>query len=164
MAHHTLELVLRRDRHVSIGSLLLVTGLAWAYVLGGAAMPALEHGVAMTDAHGNMMPMPMAWTLSYAMLMALMWWIMMIAMMVPGAAPMILLFAAISRKRQARSDPFVPTGIFLAAYLVVWGAFSLIATGLQWAFDTAGLLSAMAVTNATLGGSILVAGSISLHR
>ena len=33
----------------------------------------------MTDGHGHTMPMPMAWTLSYAMLMALMWWIMMIA-------------------------------------------------------------------------------------
>ena len=159
MARHTLESLLRRDRHVAIGSLLLVTGLAWASVLGGAAIPALEHGMAMTDAHGHTMPMPMAWTLSYAILMALMWWIMMIAMMVPGAAPMILLFAAISRK-EARSDPLVPTGIFLAAYLVVWGAFSLIATGLQWALDTAGLLFAMAVTNAMLGGSILVAAGV----
>ena len=160
MAHHTLELLLRRDRHVAIGSLLLVTGPAWAYVLGGTAIPALEQGMAMTDGHGHTMPMPIAWTLSYAMLMALMWWIMMIAMMVPGAAPMILLFAAISRKHEARSDPFVPTGIFLAAYLVVWGAFSLIATGLQWVLDTAGHLSAMAVTNAMLGGSILVAAGV----
>jgi predicted metal-binding membrane protein len=160
VAHHSLELFLRRDRHVAIGSLLLVTGLAWAYVLSGAAMPALEHGMAMTDAHGDMMPMPTAWTLSHAMLMALMWWIMMIAMMVPSAAPMILLFVAISRKQQAQSDPFAPTGIFLAAYLVVWGAFSLVATGLQWALDTAGLLSAMAVTNAVLGESILLAAGL----
>ena len=79
MAHHTLELLLRRDRQVAIGSLLLVTGLAWAYVLGCTAIPALEQGMAMTDGHGHTMPMPMAWTLSYAMLMALMWWIMMIA-------------------------------------------------------------------------------------
>jgi predicted metal-binding membrane protein len=159
VAYHSLELVLRRDRHIVIGLLLLVTGLSWAYVLGGAATQELEHGMAMSDAHGHM-PMPTAWTLSHATLMALMWWIMMIAMMVPSAAPMILLFTAISRKQQARSYPFVPTGIFLAAYLAVWGAFSLIAAGLQWTLDEVGLLSAMAVTNAMLGGSILVAAGL----
>jgi predicted metal-binding membrane protein len=160
MVHHSLEFLLRRDRHVAIGSLLLVIGLAWAYVLTGAAMPAPEPSMAMTDADGHLTPMPMAWTLSDTMLIAVMWWIMMIAMMVPSAAPMILLFAAISRKRQARRDPFVQTGIFLAVYLVVWGAFSLIATGLQWALETTGLLSAMAVTNARLGGSILLAAGL----
>ena len=114
VARHTLELILRRDRHVAIGSRLLVTGLAWAYVLGGAAIPALEHGMAMTDAHGHTMPMPMAWTLSYAILMALMWWIMMIAMMVPSAAPTVLLFAAIRRKQETAVHRALEAWVFLS--------------------------------------------------
>ena len=144
------EGMMRRDHTVVAAGQAAVVVLAWAY--DGAGLDMSMPGMVMAPAARS----PPA----YGLLLFLMWWIMMIAMMVPGAAPMILLFAAISRKHEARSDPFVPTGIFLAAYLVVWGAFSLIATGLQWALDAAGLLSAMAVTNAMLGGSILVAAGV----
>ncbi|GLS34348.1 Predicted metal-binding membrane protein [Mesorhizobium albiziae] len=160
MARTNLELVLRRDRHITIVSLLLVAGVAWAYTYAGATMPPVEPGMGMANSQSHTMPMPMAWTLSHVMLMILMWWIMMIAMMVPGAAPTILLFAAISRKQLQTSAPIVPTGIFLTAYLVVWGAFSLVATGLQWALEAAGLLVAMTVTDAVLGGSLLLAAGL----
>ena len=68
---------------------------------------------------------PMAWTPGYAVLMFFMWWIMMMAMMLPSATPMILLFALINRKQREHGAPYVPTGIFAAGYLLVWGAFSL---------------------------------------
>ena len=46
----------------------------------------------------------------------------MMAMMLPSAAPMILLFAVINRKQRDKGAPYVPTGIFAAGYLLVWGA------------------------------------------
>ena len=36
---------------------------------------------------------------------------MMMAMMLPSAAPMILLFAVINRKQRDKGAPYVPTGI-----------------------------------------------------
>ena len=47
-------------------------------------------------------------------LMFLMWAVMMVGMMVPSAAPMILAFAHINRRRRERGNPYVPTAVFLA--------------------------------------------------
>ena len=100
---------------------------------------------------------PMAWTPGYAVLMFFMWWIMMMAMMLPSAAPMILLFAMINRKQRENSAPYVPTGIFAAGYLLVWGAFSLVAVAAQGP-GAHGLLSSMMVgTSVLLGAGLLVA-------
>jgi predicted metal-binding membrane protein len=66
--------------------------------------------------------------------LAAMWWIMMIAMMLPSAAPVILLFGAASGHQT--SGPYVSTLAFAAAYLAVWGVFSLGAAGLQWWVET----------------------------
>lgn len=56
------------------------------------------------------------------------WVTMMAAMMLPSVAPMVLFFAHVSRER-ARSGkvPFVPTWVFVAAYLAVWTAYGLVA-------------------------------------
>jgi predicted metal-binding membrane protein len=60
----------------------------------------------------------------------LMWWLMMLAMMLPSAAPAILLY---SRVRQVRGDDpqIAPTWLFFAAYLFVWLLFSVGAASLQ---------------------------------
>jgi predicted metal-binding membrane protein len=104
---------------------------------------------------------PMAWTPGYAVLMFFMWWIMMMAMMLPSAAPMILLFAMINRKQREKGSPYVPTGIFAAGYVLVWGAFSVIAVTAQWGLERSGLLSStMASTSVMLGAGLLIAAGI----
>jgi predicted metal-binding membrane protein len=114
----------------------------------------------LPDVTGMMME-PAAWTLSYAGLMFAMWWVMMAAMMLPSAAPMLLLFARVNRKARADERPYVPTGIFAAGYLAAWGGFSALATALQWALEQLGLLSPMMVTTSYwLGGAILVATGV----
>ena len=71
------------------------------------------------------------------------------------------LFARINRKQKAAGQPFIPTGIFAAGYLVAWGGFSLLATGLQWELERLSLLSPMMVTtNYWLGGAILIAAGV----
>jgi predicted metal-binding membrane protein len=119
------------------------------------------------DATGTMSDMamaaiaPMAWTPGYAVLMFFMWWIMMLAMMLPSAAPMILLFAMVNRKQREKGAPYVPTGIFAAGYVLVWGAFSLVAVAAQWGLEQSGLLSAtMATTSVALGTGLLIAAGI----
>jgi predicted metal-binding membrane protein len=95
-------------------------------------------------------------------LLLAMWWIMMVGMMLPSAAPMILTFAAINRGRRARRQPYTPTVLFTAGYLVAWGGFSVAATLAQWALERASLLSPMAMktTSPLLGGLLFIAAGL----
>ena len=83
----------------------------------GSGMSAQQDwGKAMHGAHAAMMS-PAVWTPAYAGLMFVMWWVMMVAMMLPSASPMILLFARIQRSQQAKGAPLslrasLPPGIW----------------------------------------------------
>ena len=91
----------------------------------------------------------------------LMWTEMMVAMMIPSAAPMILTFALVNRKRRESERPFVPTGIFLLGYLVVWTGFSVLAAVAQWILHAKALLSPMMVsTSPMLGGALLLGAGV----
>lgn len=152
-----IEHVLRRDRRITAAGIVLLCALAWAYLIAGAGM-----GMSLTDmtttslfphtlgdrasAAGTAMP-GSRWSVSYAALMVAMWWIMMIAMMTPSAAPMVLLHARVARHAQAAGKDadgsLNRTAVFAAGYLLVWLAFSVIAAALQWALEAAGTVSAM---------------------
>lgn len=82
-----------------------------------------------------------AWSASTFVMMFVMWWVMMVGMMVPSAAPMILVFATITRSQAEAENPGPPIALFTATYLAVWAAFSLIATLAQWGLSEAALLS-----------------------
>lgn len=103
------------------------------------------------------MPMSSAWQLDNLLAVWCMWAVMMAAMMLPSALPMVLAFVALCRRNgeTARSRSFV------VAYLLVWFAFSMVATGLQWVLQAAGWVNPMIVsTSATLTGVLLlVAGA-----
>jgi predicted metal-binding membrane protein len=142
-----IEQLARRERLVVAGGLLLVTSMAWWYLLTGARM----------DMGAMDMRMPVPWSAGYAMLVFIMWWVMMVAMMLPSAAPMILLFALVNRRNRAAGSPYVPTSIFASGYLLAWGGFSLLATGVHWLLDQSGFLSAqMSSRSIPLGGLLLV--------
>jgi predicted metal-binding membrane protein len=158
-----LEAVLRRDRQVVVGALVVVIALSWIWILLGAGtgMPAIDMVLGSSPDRMASMMAPAIWTLGYAGIMFTMWWVMMAAMMLPSAAPILLLFARINRKDKAAGRPFIPTGIFAAGYMVAWGAFGALATGLQWALERLGLLSPMmATTSYWLGGAILLAAGM----
>ena len=107
------------------------------------------------------MPQMQTWTLVELVLLFVMWTVMMVAMMVPSAAPMVLMFANVQRRRQQQQRPFVPTSVFLIGYLVVWTVFSIIATFAQWGLHTAALLSPMMIsTSSFLGGVLLLVAGI----
>lgn len=145
-------------------ALLAASGLAWAWLI---AQP--EHGSAvpqaMTSAMAPAMAMPSAalavWTPSYLLAAFAMWVLMMVAMMLPSAAPMILLYRRIAGPRRAAAV----TLLFAAAYLAVWSGFSAIAALLQAALVASRLVSgmALAVGDARLaGGLLLLAGAYQL--
>ena len=158
-----LEALLRRDRLVVVTALLAVMLAAWIWLVLGAGMG--MSAVAMTQLAGmpdmDMMMDRATWSLGYAGLIFAMWWVMMLAMMLPSAAPTLLLFARANRAQKARDRPYVATGIFAAGYLAAWGGFSALATLLQWGFEELELLGPMMTTTSYwLGGAILIAAGI----
>src|SRR6478735_8522629 len=125
-----LDAVLRHDRTLVVVALAVVIVLSWVWLLTGAGL----HMDEMDMGGGQIMLMAPPWTVGYAAMIFLMWIIMMAAMMLPSAAPAILLVAALTRPRGER-HAIRASAQFTLGYVAVWGAFSLIATGLQWGLD-----------------------------
>src|SRR5258708_34719658 len=92
-----LEYLLRRDRLIVAVGLAAVVALAWVYLATGAGM-----ATSMADMP---MDMPMPWSPFYAALAFVMWWAMMIAMVVPSAAPSVLLFTTTGCRQEASVRP-----------------------------------------------------------
>lgn len=120
-----LELALRRDRWWVLGSLGLMLLLCWAWIVPMARdmYGAMDGASAwmMRDTHGAL----------YAALLLAMWAVMMAGMMLPSAAPTLLLYAAVVRRSDAAARAPAQVHAFAAGYLLSWGGFSLAATGLQ---------------------------------
>ena len=153
-----LEAVLRRDRAVTMVALVIVIALSWLWIALGAGMG--MSAIEMTRMPRDMVMAPAAWSAAYAGLMFLMWCVMMVAMMLPSAAPVLLLFARIGRDGAAERR-WTPTACFAAGYLAAWAGFSVIATTLQWGLERSGLLSSMMATTATwLGAAILIGAGL----
>ena len=151
-----LEVVLKRDRLIVLAGLVGIVGLAWVYV-GYLAWDMGHMDMSMEMA----MPRMQTWSVLDLVLLFIMWAVMMVAMMVPTAASMILMFAKVQRQRRAQERPYVPTGIFVSGYLLVWAGFSVLATLAQWGLHSAALLSPMMVsTSPFLGGMLLLAAGI----
>ena len=113
------------------------------------------------DAFLFAMPMSPSWTAVDFILLFLMWFVMMIAMMTPSVAPLILIFTMVNRKRRQQDRPFVKTAYLITGYFLVWAAFSLAATSLQWLLQQISLLNPeMKTTNKILGSAILIATGI----
>jgi predicted metal-binding membrane protein len=160
---NVVENALKRDKYLVLGALVVVMVLAWAYVLAGAGMGMSAFEMTrMTVADGGMATMkPAVWDFGYAVLMFCMWWIMMVAMMLPSATPMVLLFATMNRKQKEAGNPFVPTSVFASAYLIAWAGFSAVAVALQWGLESVALLSPMLTSaSAIFGGVILLVAGI----
>jgi predicted metal-binding membrane protein len=120
---------------VSIG---VVGLLAWAwFVQIGRGMSAMR--VAMPD-----MQMGVG-------ALALMWAVMMAAMMVPAAAPSYLLHAKMSKRPLA-------SAAYLAGYLGAWAAAGVAYALAHWGLQAAGLIGmGMKLGSAPLGGALLIA-------
>ena len=144
------------DRIAVLLSLLGVTALAWLYLILDRQRMADMDMSGMAD-----MAMPMPWSATDFALTFAMWWIMMLGMMLPSAAPTILTFATMARRQRDRGEQFVPASVFTIGYLLAWGGFCAAATLLQWGLDQAALLTPMLVTESTLlGGTLFIVSGL----
>ncbi|HZT56180.1 MAG TPA: DUF2182 domain-containing protein [Burkholderiaceae bacterium] len=158
-----LEAALRREQVVLSLGMAAVVGLAAVYVWDGAGMgmPAWDMTTASLFPHRQRnVPGDMggSWWLVISM-----WWVMMIAMMTPGAAPLVLLHGRVLM-RAGTPAPRVAasSALLLAGYLLAWLGFSVLAAALQKALQPAGLLSGMMwwSRSAGLSATLLVAAGL----
>src|ERR1700730_2029487 len=154
--------VLKRDRVVVAFGLAAIATLSWTYLI------YMDRGMRHMDVVMKMtiMPAMQHWTAWDLGLVFLMWAVMMVAMMVPAASPVILLFAEINRRRNEHQSAFLSTGQFLLGYLTAWTGFSALATLTQWGLLTAALVSPMmeSTSKAFGGGLLLGAGLFQFSR
>jgi predicted metal-binding membrane protein len=149
--------MLKKDRLIIMGGLLVLCIIAWLYII----YLYREMAVMNMDAFLFAMPMTPTWSMVDFSLIFLMWFVMMIAMMTPSVTPLILIFAMVNRQKRETRSPFAPTGYLLCGYFLIWAGFSFLATLLQWFLQRISLLNPeMVTTNKILGGIILVAAGI----
>ncbi|TMI97023.1 MAG: DUF2182 domain-containing protein, partial [Bacteroidetes bacterium] len=134
---NTLKNVLKKDRFIVVGGLFVICILSWLYII----YLYRQMAVMNMDALFFAMPMTPSWTAVDFALLFLMWLVMMIAMMTPAVAPLILIFAMANRQRRQQNRPFVKTAYLITGYVLVWAAFSVLATSLQWLLQQISLLN-----------------------
>ena len=149
-----------------------LAGLVGISVLGtlagvGTGMSALDMtrmsgapGIRALGIGSSMLTMPSpSWTLAYALGMLAMWWIMMLAMMLPSAMPMILQYAALAPLRLDMKTSLLSPYAFALGYGLVWGGFSVVAVFLQWQFSEARLISPMMLAATRWFAATLLVGA-----
>jgi len=92
----------------------------------------------------------------------IMWVVMMVAMMVPTAAPMTLLYAGFRRGRSPAGPIVLPASAFLLGYVVAWSVFSVAAAALQVTLERTAVMSPMAMKldSRALGGVMLIVAGV----
>ncbi len=186
----TLETLLRRDKIVTIVAIAFLVIIASLYTVFGVGMKmsAIEMTPGLTQPKTTMSNMeaktptssqprmvapamaamtkmvmePASWSITYGILVFLMWWVMMVAMMLPSASPMILLYTALIRKTQGKKNIFSEVSFFILGYLLAWCIFSIFASLLQSQFELRGWMSPMMMeaTNNYLIAIILIAAGV----
>ena len=149
------ERVFRQERTVLIAILAAVTAACWWWIVPMAR-----------DMYGPMTG-PSAWMMRtqwdapHLLLLAAMWIVMMAGMMLPSAAPMLLLYAGAARGRVRGAHATFHVYAMAAGYVLVWVAFSVIATVLQRLLSSLLVLSPMMeVTSPLVSGGLLVLAGV----
>ncbi|MEX2320865.1 MAG: DUF2182 domain-containing protein [Saccharospirillum sp.] len=123
----------------------MITLLAWIYLMNMGAHSTMNMGA--PDDGG----------LTLLATSILMWSVMMVAMMLPSATPMILTYTKIRQQQESKGMLTVPTGFFIAGYLSIWLGFAVVAALMQWGLHQSALLNAMkGQVVPSLGGIFLI--------
>ena len=149
--HAVVRQVLRQAEILTAMGLVFVA--SWAFVA-WMTLSMAHPAVRVT------MPVDAAWSWSTAVAVAVMWGGMMVAMMLPSAAPMILTFDALERRNAQAGRAASRSLVFAGAYLLVWIGYSALAAGAQWALQASGMLTPMIVSSSErlTAGLLILAG------
>ena len=140
--------------HARLVSLLGLLGAAgWAFV----AWMTLDMGHPLIVL---MMPTSAAWEPQTIVAVLIMWALMMVAMMLPSAAPMVATFDGLLKRKSEAGVEGWRTSAFVGGYLMVWVGFSVLATALQWLLQAMALVTPMAESLSPMltSGLLAIAG------
>ena len=150
-----IESLLRRDRLLVGATLIAAVALCWAWIV---PMARDMYGP-MTGAGAWMMTDD--WGFRHLALLFAMWVVMMAGMMLPSAAPALLLYACVIRRSEEGGRTQAHVNAFAGGYLFVWTAFSLLATVLQRLLARLLLISPMMESrNRIFGGAVLIVAGL----
>jgi predicted metal-binding membrane protein len=126
--------------------------IVWLPALAGWLL--LYWGATNMGSPAAQLTMPMSdWSAANWLAVFIMWAVMMAAMMLPTAMPMVSVFGTLNRARGEAGR----TAAFVAGYLALWTAFGAAATAAQWVLQTRGLLSPMIVSMSPVLSAALLA-------
>ena len=162
MAAGVVETLLRRDGLIVAAALIALLILAWAALLAGAGT-----GMDPYAMSGWLWPEGPAvqsgsWSASYWLIAFFMWAVMMVAMMLPSAAPMVLLYGLVARQAERKgqmTNASAAVALFMLGYLSLWLLFSAAAVALQWALERYGAMSAMMLLRSPAASGALLIGA-----
>lgn len=144
----------------SFGTTAVLTGLLLLAALGWFWIVPMAHDMygPMTGVSAWMMTP--VWDAPHLLLLWLMWAVMMAAMMLPSAMPLLLLYDGVVRRRSPSRPAFVHVYAMAAGYLIAWAIFSVAAVVLQRLLTEALVLSAMMhmPNRSAVGATLLLAG------
>ena len=147
-----LERVLRHERAALLGVVAVVTIACWAWIV---PMARDMYG-AMTGPSAWMMRA--VWDTPHLILLCAMWVTMMVAMMLPSAAPALMLYASVARRSEEAGYRTGYVYLFALGYIVIWAAFSVGATAIQRLLSNLLVLSPMMeVQGRTVAAGFLIA-------
>lgn len=140
--NQALSIVSRHERRFLLAGIAALAVASWLYMGHMASNHAGTHDAMMMEV--------LLWP------SVLMWAVMMTAMMLPAAAPAILVFNTALSRRVGHAG--AAGWLFGGGYVLAWAGFSLAAAVGQWLLHELTLLSpAMALHDAQLAGGLLVA-------
>lgn len=164
---------LSRDTKVVVGAMVVLSAMAWAYLVwapvdgmargilaGGDSMSSMDmDSMSMGSMSTDSMPMPSdlmdisGWATSLPLFLA-MWVVMMVAMMFPSVSPGVLIF---DRWRRSRQRSVATTVAFVAGYLLIWSVVGVFAFTAIVALD---LQIDSSATALRVGGAVLIGAGI----
>ena len=149
------ERALGHQRTASIVLLILLPLVCWSWI----AVMARDMYGPMTGASAWMMTRE--WDARHVFLLWAMWAVMMAGMMLPSAAPLVLLYGAAARRRAADRLATHEIYALAAGYVTVWCMFSIAAVAAQRALSMLLLLSPMmTLTSPVLGAAVLLVAGV----
>jgi predicted metal-binding membrane protein len=136
--------------------LAVLAGASWLYLVYMAwGMADMEEPAAQL-----LMPAMMHWGAMDLVLVFAMWAIMMVAMMLPSATPMVRTFVRSAQGQPGHSVASL-TSAFVGGYLAIWTLFSAVITLSQWGLLELRLVTPMMESaSAWLSGGLLVAAGV----
>jgi predicted metal-binding membrane protein len=150
-----LELALGHDRAPLFVLAILLPLVCWSWIV----VMARDMYGPMTGASAWMMTL--RWDARHVFLLWAMWAVMMAAMMLPSATPLILMYGVAARRRGVGEHAARDIYALATGYVIVWALFSVVATAAQRMLSARLIVSPMmTLTSPTIAAALLVAAGV----